>query len=218
MRAGKHPNYDKHMAPQNESELISFHASQVLRPFAASDFSKNLKVLFSIWRWQNRFDFNFILNGATPDDLNHVVLPEVVSPNMRERRDELWKTTCLEFFFGAKDKKNYYEMNLSPSGNWNLYAFDAYRSGMRPATGAEIALIKVERSVKEDTIIWQGSLRPTASTENDPTSLLTSGGGGLVMGAAVVMEYNTGDKDYWALAHAGRKPDFHLRESFRLAL
>src|ERR1700733_5062755 len=103
------------MAPIDESELISFHASQVLRPFAPSNLSNGLKVLFSIWRWPSRLDFNFILHGATPDDLNNVVLPDVVSPETRQRRDELWKTTCFEFFFGAQDKKSYFEMNLSPS-------------------------------------------------------------------------------------------------------
>jgi hypothetical protein len=210
------------MALTNESDLISFQASQVLRPYALSDRSRDLKVLFSAWRWREHLDFNFILHGSTPEALNSVVLPDVVTPETRERRDELWKTTCLEFFLAGTNQKNYFEMNLSPSGDWNLYAFDDYRSGMRPATSAEVSLMKVERAVRGDTIIWQGSLRPTTSGDGTLASLLTPASNGarsgLVMGVACVMEYKTGDKDYWALAHAGEKPDFHLRESFRLAL
>jgi hypothetical protein len=38
--------------------------------------------------------------------------------------------------------------------------------------------------------------------------------GPLVLGASAVMEYQDGAKDYWALAHTGEKPDFHLRSSF----
>jgi hypothetical protein len=38
--------------------------------------------------------------------------------------------------------------------------------------------------------------------------------GPVVLGATAVVEYRDGTKDYWALAHKGEKPDFHVRESF----
>ena len=40
----------------------------------------------------------------------------------------------------------------------------------------------------------------------------------LDLGASAVLEYTDGRRGYWALVHAGDKPDFHLRKSFVLRL
>ena len=38
-----------------------------------------------------------------------------------ERRDELWQSTCLELFIAKPNEPRYWEINLSPSGDWNVY-------------------------------------------------------------------------------------------------
>lgn len=38
------------------------------------------------------------------------------------------------------------------------------------------------------------------------------------LGLSAVVEENDGTKSYWALAHPGRRPDFHHAESFVLEL
>lgn len=48
-----------------------------------------------------------------------------------EREDELWTGNCLELFLRKKDSSEYYEFNLSPRNQWNLYHFDDYRAGMK---------------------------------------------------------------------------------------
>jgi hypothetical protein len=54
------------------------------------------------------------------------------------RKDELWQTTCFEFFLAAKDQPGYWEFNLAPSGNWNVYRMDAYRGiGFREETSIQ---------------------------------------------------------------------------------
>ena len=146
-------------------------------------------------------------------DLEGLVLPEPTAS--RKRKDELWKTTCLELFVGGIDRKAYVEMNLSPCGDWNIYAFDAYREGMRAVQAAREPLVKRELSTAKDLLTWSGVLA-SAEAGDELGSILTSPG--LVLGATAVLEYRTGTREYWALAHAGDKPDFHLRESFRLRL
>src|SRR5437867_2105496 len=45
------------------------------------------------------------------------------------RRDQLWRSTCVELFVAAPGEAGYLEVNLSPSGDWNVYRFDGYRAG-----------------------------------------------------------------------------------------
>jgi hypothetical protein len=198
-------------------EILSHHLAQALRPFGmdappGSGPERRVRLIFSVHRLRNRIDFNFILSGRVAADLAKIVIPDVLGSGDRRRRDELWKSTCLEVFIGRADRSSYLELNLSPSGDWNLYAFEKYRAGMRAATLPMPPLTRVERAVSGDMIAWHGSLSGGAELDE----LLVSPG--LVMNATAVLEYRSGEQEYWALAHAGEKPDFHHRESFRLSL
>src|SRR4051812_19971934 len=55
----------------------------------------------------------------------------IAEPKPGSRADKLWEHTCFEAFFGIQGQDSYWELNLSPSGDWNLYHFDSYRSGMK---------------------------------------------------------------------------------------
>src|SRR5262245_47150312 len=50
----------------------------------------------------------------------------------RARCDRLWESTCFEAFLARAGSPEYWEVNLSPSGDWNVYRFDSERTGMRP--------------------------------------------------------------------------------------
>lgn len=156
-------------------------------------------------------EFEFMLSGSRLD-LDRVLWPQAKAPAKRERRDELWKSTCLELFLAAPESKAYVEVNVSPSGDWNTYAFDDYRTGMRPAAG-EVSL-HVPAKTAEPYLRLVGALRPKRG--GDVEGLLASRE--LVVGATAVIEYLTGEREYWALTHAGAKPDFHLRSSFTAKL
>lgn len=119
------------------------------------------------------------------------------------RRDELWKTTCFEFFVGPADQRSYFEINMATSGDWNAYAFDDYRDGMKWAEGVRRSPLQEVRSSNEEL-----ELRGVFRLSDFPLV------GPVVLGATAVVEYLDGTKDYWALAHKGEKPDFHLRSSF----
>lgn len=116
------------------------------------------------------------------------------------RADRLWQHTCFEAFVGQESGR-YSELNLSPSGEWNLYQFDAYRSGMQPAPLARPPEIRFDREERATL---------TASVGLDARWF--------DLGLAAVIEEDGGRLSYWALAHRGPKPDFHDRSTFTLRL
>ena len=61
------------------------------------------------------------------------------------RMDALWKHTCFESFVAPADAPGYYEFNFSPSLDWAIYRFSAYREGMSPAETGRAPEILVHR-------------------------------------------------------------------------
>jgi hypothetical protein len=191
---------------------MTYH-SALLKPYPFSPLVPNstsgFDLRFIVNRHPSRIDFSFTLEAHEVGALEELVIPRLRQESDRERRDELWKHTCLEIFFGPADGSSYFEFNLSPSGDWNLYTFDSYREGMRRAEGEAGRTAPRVRALKMrndgESQMWEASLEPVLP-------------GPLVMGAASVLEYRDGRREYWALEHFGPKPDFHMRESFLLRL
>jgi hypothetical protein len=120
----------------------------------------------------------------------------------RGRAHELWRQTCFEAFLAPEGKPGYLEFNVTPSGAWAAYGFDARRQGMRPLElpqPPEIATNRGDRSL-EVTVQF---LLPFAA----PAWRL---------GLAAVLEEVEGTMSYWALAHPGPLPDFHDPAGFLL--
>src|SRR5215207_11462987 len=77
----------------------------------------------------NFLSLDYLLSG----DIAHILLPPVSRAS--SRKDELWTATCFEFFLAIKAQPGYWEFNMSPSGDWNVYRMDAYRRiGFREET------------------------------------------------------------------------------------
>lgn len=150
-------------------------------------------------RETGRLSFAFLLEG----ELDLLRLPAPKPQAARTRRDELWNGTCFELFWGPRGSAAYTELNVSPAGDWNLYDFDAYREGMRPAALSETPVL--ESAATASGRVWRGSC-PLAHD------------GPLEAGATAVLAREDGTREYWALGHGGVKPDFHLRSSFLLVL
>ena len=188
------------------------HTAQSLKPFNSEP---RLKISFSVARNSTAIEFTFALTGGLPIDLAEIVIPELKTEEKRERRDELWKQTCFEIFVGCADERSYLEFNLSPSGDWNAYAFEAYREGMRPVSDSSGIAVSHNANPQSDMRTWT-AVASTNGGDGELSKLLKSRS--LVLGATAVIEYQDGSREYWALTHAGEKPDFHLRESFKLVL
>lgn len=132
----------------------------------------------------------------------NLLLPATTTP---ARTDELWRHTCCEAFIAPAGGSTYREFNFSPSNCWAIYDFADYRqaSALPPIdTPPRIAC----RRDGDD--LWLCA--------ELPATLLPVGAARL--GLTVVAETPAGDKSYWALAHAGERPDFHLAASFTLPL
>lgn len=147
------------------------------------------------------------LRIAGPDILKlnfewHDVDGEIVFPKSPDsgRHFNLWQQTCFEAFVQLQSGE-YFEINLSPNGAWNVYRFDSYRSPQPPQeySGAEL----LESSFTSGKIEARFLI---------PGSDLKKIKAGLT---AVLLLSNT-RTTYWATKHSGPKPDFHLSENFNL--
>ncbi|MEW5771387.1 MAG: DOMON-like domain-containing protein [Pseudomonadota bacterium] len=135
-------------------------------------------------------------------DLKHLRIPEPTPPT---RADDLWRHTCFEAFIQGDDAPAYREFNLSPSGQWQAYAFVDYRRG-GPLAPAPAPTMKREDSANSLTLVC------TLPAEAVPRGRL------LRLGLTAVVEAVDGSLSYWSLRHAPGKPDFHHTHAFALSL
>jgi len=142
---------------------------------------------------------HYFLSGR----MSGLVLPPATVPT---RADELWRHTCFEAFLRASTGEAYYEFNFAPSGQWAIYRFDRYRSGMRVATEIDAPCIDMQ---SHDAGFEMEVLLTLADLPNESAWRI---------GLSAVIEETNGRKSYWVLAHPRGKPDFHHSDCFALEL
>jgi hypothetical protein len=144
------------------------------------------------------------LQYSLAGDLESVLLPPA-SPKPG-RKDELWKATCFEFFLAVKDQPGYWEFNLSPSGDWNVYRMDAYRRiGFREESTISQLPFEFGQGSDEYCLDVSVDLGPIVGPGDE-----------LDIAATAIVQTKDGKETYWALAHAAHQPDFHARQGFIL--
>jgi hypothetical protein len=156
---------------------------------------------------------------AVEGDPRRVRLPEPATPR---RVDGLWRHTCFEAFIGPQCEVSdpaaraeapallgapYVELNFSPSGEWAGYAFDGYRSGIRPLEDLTAPVITLERDVGRGR--W--SMRAAVNVGS-------LAGASARLALAAVIEDTDGRLAYWALKHFSGTPDFHHPGGFAAEL
>lgn len=153
----------------------------------------------SIWVHVHREPRALRVRYVLVGDLERLWIPPRSRTPMRA--DGLWRHTCFEAFVAAAGTPAYHEFNLSPSGEWAAYAFSGYREGATPIDGAP----QIECLASPGQLALQAKLPCIAE-------------GTLRVGLSAVIEEHGGGLTYWALRHAGGKPDFHHAASFGLEL
>jgi hypothetical protein len=174
-----------------------------LRPFLQKS-APDLQISGQFNRSGQQLSLSYQISGQS-DRLE--LLPLSDQPR---RKHDLWQTTCFEFFLGGVGSTSYWEFNLSPCGDWNVYHFDDYRQGMRE----EAAIATLPYRVTFDAAAVQLNLSLDLSLLIQPEQPLQ-------MAIAAVIrttERCGGSTSYWALAHTDSQPDFHQRNSFILSL
>lgn len=169
-----------------------------LHPFGART-AIELDITATVGRQSRRLQVDFRLQG----DLNAVAIPPFAERPARRHR--LWEHTCLECFAAAEASPAYWEFNLSPSGDWNVYRFSDYRRGMREERAVPELIVGLRR---EPNLLCLGALIDLGGLGLDRQTL--------AVGLAAVVRTEGGPNTYWAAAHPGPKPDFHRREAFLL--
>jgi hypothetical protein len=171
-----------------------------LLPFAAKTlrFVEDLAVSGWIERQGTLLTLHYDLQGT-------LILPPLT--NTPQRCDGLWQTTCCEWFMALPGATAYWEVNLSPNGNWNCYRFEGYRQGM--VEERAIAMIPIAVACKADALHLEVTL--------DVSALFTTADA-LEVGITAVLDSPEQGVSYWALSHPGAEPDFHRREGFALTV
>jgi len=134
-------------------------------------------------------------------------LPEV---QPAEAADGLWRHTCCELFAGVVGDAAYREFNCSPSGQWAMYDFSAYRRRDSSAPHPPLPAPRISFATAAQGWTLQARL--------DALALPGVAARHIEIGVAVVLEAADGTLSYWAPRHAATRPDFHRRESFVLRL
>ena len=140
-------------------------------------------------------------------DMLHLRIPPAAAPT---RADGLWAHTCFEAFIApAAAGGAYYELNFSPSLQWAIYSFEAYRQGMSPTAVTvppKLTVRTFDDRLELDATIGLDDLKDLRAART------------LKLAVAAVIEDDSGTLSYWALKHAPGKPDFHHTDGFALEL
>jgi hypothetical protein len=191
--------------------MSQFSKAFSLKPFSCPEPPLNVEILGQIWIQNTVLYLHYSLVG----ELENVIVPSPVGQPLRKH--DLWETTCFEFFLGVQNSLSYWEFNLSPAGDWNIYWFQSYRQGMQEEQALNALPFAIEQQ--------PGALRLTL--ELDLVPILRSGVHSsfarpiqqiLELGITAVLESQQRELSYWALTHQGAQADFHLRESFEINL
>lgn len=168
-----------------------------LEPFKSR--KNDLQITGEITRDDNILTIHYRLKG----NLEKIEIPAV--EKLPIRKNELWETTCFEFFVGIKNTPIYWEFNLSPSGDWNIYWFEDYRKSMLLEDKVESLPFNILRDSNALYLGLEFNLDCLVSKIQN-----------LNVSIATVIKSKEGDISYWALKHCGKEADFHLRDSFVL--
>jgi len=171
-----------------------------LYPFSVAGPLSSLIINGYILRFSNRITLNYNITG-----LGGMLIPPPAE--IKVRKNKLWEETCLELFLADKIAPSYWEFNLSPSGCWNVYRYEAYRKGMKE----EIVFSELPFIVFRDDNALKLCLEFDISKIIRPALKLEAG-------ICAVIKDTDGAIAYWALTHSGGKPDFHRRDSFIISL
>jgi hypothetical protein len=147
----------------------------------------------------------FLLAGEASRTEDAILWP--AADGEPRRRDGLWQHTCLEWFVGHPNPQAYWEFNLSPNGDWNVYALDGYRRGLRP--DPHYGALPMQAGCGERG----SSFRITA-----PLPAALAAAPSLELAVTAVLEQRSGAISYWALHHGGAEADFHRRDGFLLRI
>lgn len=119
--------------------------------------------------------------------------------------DGLWKHTCFEAFIQPEGSRGYYEFNFSPTRQWAVYRFSAYREGMTAMDVSNPPEIFVSKASDHLELLTTFPLPFSAAGRPTPRAKLA---------LTAVVEEESGTLCYWSGRNPPGKPDFHHPDGF----
>jgi hypothetical protein len=171
----------------------------MLEPFEPNDLQLSIEGFVEYQ--EGLLDLNYHLQG----DLAGILFPATVETPVRQFA--LWEATCLEFFLAPVGQAHYWEFNLAPNGNWQVFHLDDYRQGLRDEAAINHLPFKVQQTSDSLQLILSIDLTSLIATDTP-----------LKMSITAVIQAQDGDYSYWALQHTRSEADFHHRDSFMIHL
>jgi hypothetical protein len=172
-----------------------------LQPFVTAGLFPKLELIGKLDRAGNLLSIEYQLCG----DLTHI---EILSPaKLPTRQDRLWEATCFEFFVGIPGDRNYWEFNLAPTGNWNIFQLNDYRQGLRPELAFTSLPLTIDRQANLLLLVLECDLSKIIPVRQP-----------IEVSVTAVIKPIRGEITYWALTHCGSIADFHRRDSFTIEI
>ena len=168
-----------------------------LQPFPSNSSLPNIEIDTAISRQNTTLKLSYLLQG----NLQQIILPAANSEVTR--KDNLWQTTCFEFFIAVFHSRQYWEFNLAPTGDWNVYYFTNYRRGMNLSRSFD----RLPFTTKTNNSTYQLEIAINLQS-------IIAGNTFLELAVATVIEDTNHNLSYWAITHPGTQADFHRRDSF----
>ncbi|MEW6600664.1 MAG: DOMON-like domain-containing protein [Nitrospirota bacterium] len=172
-----------------------------LRPFTSDGAVSGLRLKASIKRDSDIFTLGYTLTGPVAG----LGLPAAARKTSRKKA--LWEDTCFELFLGVRNSPRYWEFNISPAGDWNVYRFNDYRKDMQEEPAINSLPVIIEHSPEAFRLFVNINLEVIIPADKVVEAALS----------AVIKQVN-GPATYWALEHKGPRPDFHRRDGFIIEL
>lgn len=188
-----------------------------LRPFRSEPDLNGFRFNAGVTWHRGVLELDFSLIGP----LDALLIPTPVA--RPQRRDGLWQGTCFEAFLAIPGQKRYWEINLAPSGDWNLYALNDYRQGLQPEPAVQALPGRWQRDPGHGAPAGQQRLDLNLSLDLSPlipadsplevsaTAVLAHA---KVLAHADLLAPADPRCSYWAWRHVGSEADFHRRDSF----
>ena len=181
---------------------MTTHAAELVpHPASAGDAIRRVTASVAADAGHSSLEFRFRVEG----NIARLRLP---SPGSPRRADGLWQHSCFEAFLRPDANDSYHELNFAPSGDWAAYRFGGRRSGR---ASPDVPAPAIEFSRGKDACDLSARIALAAMPELARAAAIDAA-------LAAVLETDDGRLSFWALVHAGDKPDFHDPAGFTLRL
>ena len=162
----------------------------------------------SVVAFLNRCNTKVMIEYVLTGDMKEFSIPAVsLNPS---RVDGLWCHTCFEAFMRFEDSEAYYELNASPTDDWNLYSSSGYHQD-------RIADDRINY-IFQESHFSEGIYRKVIHVDFANIFPADLNKLDLHMGITAVLEDRNQNLSYWAHTHCDTRPNFHMLESFSLQL